>query len=422
MKKKLLKAFIIGFISVTLTACGETKEEIKESEPEEEKVTLTIRNPKVEIASEFEQMVSTYEEENPGVAIKVETVGGAADDYSDITAKLAAGEGPDIFTNLGRAAAKEWRRFLEDLSDEPWVNRTSENVLSGITLDNKVYGMPMNIEGFGIVYNRDLFQKAGITSLPSTYPELEEAASKLDRKGIMPFANGYYEDWKLGHHMASVAFVQADKGFTQGLDNGSTSFRDNPSFQDLFSLIDLTVRYGNERPARTDYYTELELFTEGKAAMILQGNWIQPLLEGKDIPVGMFPVPLNDRKEGRVLAGVPGYWVINSQSSPEEKREAKKFLNWMVSSEKGQGYMTEKFHFIPAFKDIPVKDIGPLGEETLQLIKETDTFNWSSFSPCIKKEMGEIMQDYINEASSRQVALEQFDKAWKEGACLSSSS
>jgi raffinose/stachyose/melibiose transport system substrate-binding protein len=422
MKPTLFKTFLIGFLSFTLTACGETADKKKEPKPDEETITLTIRNPKVEIASEFEQMVSTYERENPGVAIKVETVGGAADDYSDITAKLAAGEGPDIFTNLGREAAKEWRRFLEDLSDEPWVSRASENVLSGITLDNQVYGMPMNIEGFGIVYNRDLFQKAGITSPPATYTELEEAAAKLQRKGIMPFANGYYEDWKLGHHMASVAFAQADKGFTEGLDDGSASFRNNPSFQDLFNLIDLTVRYGNERPTSTDYYTELELFTEGKAAMTLQGNWIQPLLEGKAVSVGMFPVPLDERKESRILAGVPGYWVINSQSSQEEKREAKKFLNWMVSSEKGKAYMTKKFHFIPALKDIPVQDIGPLGEETLKLIKETDTFNWSSFSPCIKREMGEMMQDYIDEENSRQEALEEFDRAWKEGACLSSSS
>ncbi|WP_201715669.1 ABC transporter substrate-binding protein [Rossellomorea arthrocnemi] len=422
MKPTLLKAFIIGFLSVTLTACGGEQEKKKESQPEEDKVTLTIRNPKVEIASEFEQMVSAYEGEHPGVAIKVETVGGAADDYSDITAKLAAGRGPDIFTNLGREAAKEWSRFLEDLSEEPWVDRASENVLSGITLNNKVYGMPMNIEGFGIVYNRELFASAGITSPPSTYRELEEAAAKLEGKGIMPFANGYYEDWKLGHHMVSVAFAQSERGFTQGLEDGSASFSEDAAFQDLFTLIDLTVRYGNKRPTSTDYYTELEQFTEGKAAMILQGNWIQPLLEGKTISAGMFPVPLGDREESRILAGVPGFWVINSQSSPEEKREAKKFLNWMVSSEKGKAYLTEEFHFIPAFKDIPVKDIGPLGKETLKLINETDTFNWSSFSPCSKREMGEIMQDYIDKESSRQEALEEFDMAWKEGACLSSTS
>ncbi|WP_299741747.1 ABC transporter substrate-binding protein [uncultured Rossellomorea sp.] len=423
MSKKMILLVIFGLLSAILAGCGAAKEEgKKETETEPDKVTLTIRNPKVEIATEFEQMVSAYEKEHPGVDITVETIGGAADDYSDITAKLAAGAGPDIFTNLGNDAAKEWLRYLEDLSGEPWVKRASDRVLGGITLDGNVYGMPMNIEGFGIVYNRELFEKAGISSPPSTFSELKDAARKLDAAGIMPFANGYYEDWKLGHHMASVAFAQQDGGFIEGMNDGSASFEENPLFQDLFSLLDLTVRYGNERPTKTDYYTELDLFTDGKAAMALQGNWIQPLLDGKDISTGIFPVPLNDQSESRILAGVPGYWVINKQSSPEKKQEAKRFLDWMVSSRKGQEFMTEKFHFIPAFRDIPVTDLGPLGQETLNLIKETDTFNWSSFSPCLKKEMGEIMQAQINQEISRQQALETFDRTWNQGTCPSPSS
>ncbi len=69
-----------------------------------------------------------------------------------------------------------------------------------ITVDGKVYGMPMNIEGFGVIYNKALFQKAGINELPDTYTELVEAASQLKKVGVTPFANGYYEEWKLGHH------------------------------------------------------------------------------------------------------------------------------------------------------------------------------------------------------------------------------
>ncbi len=412
----LLSTLIVS--SIALSAC-EGRDEQQEAHTEKKPVTLTVRNPKVEIANEFEQMAKQYEEAHPGVRIKVETVGGASDDYSDITAKLTAGKGPDIFTNIGNEAMKEWIRYLEDLSDEPWVDDASPHTLDGITLDGKVYGAPMSIEGFGVVYNRDLFKEAGITEPPKTFSELEAAARRLSSKGITPFANGYYEDWKLGHHLTSVAFAEEGPVFVKALNEKGTHFADSEEFNRLFSLIDLTVRYGNTAPATTDYYTEVDLFKEGKVAMILQGNWVEPLLG--DAPTGIFPLPLNDRGDAKMIAGVPSYWVINKQSSGLKKKEAKRFLRWMVSSEKGQEYMTERFRFIPAFKNVPVSDLGSLGKETYSLISENRTFNWSSFSPCIKKEFGEIMKAYINKESTRQQALKGFDEAWNEGACAAPS-
>ncbi|MFP3381014.1 extracellular solute-binding protein, partial [Bacillus sp. SIMBA_069] len=72
-----------------------------------------------------------------------------------------------------------------------------------------------------------------------------------------------------------------------------------------------------------------------------------------DMNLGFMPIPINDRplKEALVV-GVPNYWAVNKQSIPEKKKEAKKFLNWMVMSEQGKRFMTEEFKFIPAFKNI----------------------------------------------------------------------
>lgn len=198
MKEKICYLFFVSLLLSVLTSCGSSNAQTETENKETEQVVLTIRNPKVEIATQFEQMVQEYERQNPNVKIHVETVGGASDDFSDIIAQIAAGQGPDIFTNIGYDATKEWINYLEDLSSQPWVEKAYPDTLKPITVEDKVYGMPMDIEGFGIVYNRELFQKAGIQSIPRTYSELKVAAEKLKNIGVTPFANGYYEEWKLG--------------------------------------------------------------------------------------------------------------------------------------------------------------------------------------------------------------------------------
>ena len=81
-----------------------------------------------------------------------------------------------------------------------------------MTIDGKIYGQPVNMEGYGFAYNKKLFEKAGITELPKTFSELEAAAKKLKAAGITPFSVGYAEWWVLANHGLNVPFAyqQAD--------------------------------------------------------------------------------------------------------------------------------------------------------------------------------------------------------------------
>ncbi|MGP1910530.1 ABC transporter substrate-binding protein [Metabacillus sp. JX24] len=415
MKKVI---YFIGIL-LLLTACNNDAAPEKQN-VKEEKITLDLRNPKIEVSTQFEQMTRAYERENPHVEIRVHTVGGAMDDLSDLKAEMAAGSGPDIFTNTGYENARLWQDYLEDLSNEPWVNDAYPEALVPMKRNGKVYGMPVNLEGYGFIYNRDLFKKAGVAKLPETLSELRAAAEKLKNSGVTPFATGYYEDWKLGDHLMNIAFAQQEntEAFIQNLNSGKEKISSNQNFEDLLNLLDLTLQYGNDNPLTTDYAMEVDLFTSGKAAVIQQGNWIQPMIDqaAPDMDIGFMPIPINDRpvKEALVVS-VPNYWAVNKQSSPEKKKEAKKFLNWMVSSEEGKRYMTEEFKFIPAFDHIQAENLGPLAEETLQTYKEGSAVpsNWFDFPVGIREEFGEATQLYVGRQLNRKQLLNEYQKSWE---------
>lgn len=421
MRKEILHMLLIGTLSLSFAACqkNNTESTTKEREIAERKVTLNVRNPKVEISKQFEEMVQAYERENPNIEIQIETVGGATDDLSDLKAQIAAGTGPDIFTNNGYENAKLWRKYLENLSDQPWVKNAYKDTLSPVTFNEEIYGMPINLEGYGFIYNKDLFKQAGINTIPKTLTELRVASEQLQKAGITPFANGYYEEWILGVLLSNIAFAQQEdpNTFIKNLNSGKEKITNNQQFKDIIDLLDLTIEYGNDNPLTTDYNMEVNLFATGASAMILQGNWVQPMIDqiSPDMNIGFLPIPINDeRKNDALVVSVSNYWVVNKQSTPEKKKEAKKFLNWMVSSQQGQTFMTEKFKFIPAFKNIESNHSGPLANDTLAYYKEGKTMssNWFHFPVGVKEEFGSSIQLYVGKQLHRDQLLQEFQKSW----------
>ncbi|TVY10380.1 ABC transporter substrate-binding protein [Paenibacillus cremeus] len=382
-------------------------------------VTLKIFQFKVEINEALNRMKDEYEKTHPNVKLQIETVGGGADYGAALKTKFASNDQPDIFNNGGFREADTWMEHLEDLSDQPWVKDVLPVAKAPMTKDGKLYGMPMNIEGYGFIYNKDLFTKAGITELPKTLSQLEEAAKKLQAAGITPFANGFQEWWILGIHNLNVAMArQADPDkYITGLFDGSQKFG-GPVFDDWTKLLDLTVKYGQPNPLTTDYNTQVTNFATGKAAMMQQGNWTQVQIDKitPNLNIGVLPMPINEdaAANDKVFVGVPNNWVINKNSTV--KAEAKEFLNWMVTSDTGKNYMTKEFKFIPAFASInaDVKDLGPIAGDILKYSKDNKVlgWNWPKYPDGATQEFGATMQAYIAGKQTKDQMYASFQKTW----------
>lgn len=386
-----------------------------------EPVTIRMFQFKVEIAEALNRLKDEYEKTHPNVKLEIETVGGGADYGAALKAKFASGEEPDIFNNGGFNEMETWLTHLEDLSDQPWVSDALDVAKEPMTKDGKIYGMPMNIEGYGFVYNKDLFSQAGITTVPKTITELGDAAKKLKDAGITPFANGYQEWWILGIHNFNVGVANQDdpKGFVDALNAGTGKVAGNQVFDQWTNLLDLTLEYSNPNPLTTDYNTQVTLFASGKAAIMQQGNWTQVQIDGinPNLNLGLMPMPISDdaAKNDNLYVGVPNNWVINNNS--KVKAEAKEFLNWLATSDIGKKYTVDEFKFIPAFKSIEVKDPAVLGDIANDVIAyskdgKTKSWNWFRYPEGLTQELGASMQAYIAKKLDKASFFEAVDKSW----------
>ncbi|MFX3633891.1 MAG: ABC transporter substrate-binding protein [Candidatus Pristimantibacillus sp.] len=421
----LLLALLLVFVAA---ACGnnnggntdspaaspaETEKEAAAAEaPKKKDVTIKVFQFKVEIADALNRMAAEYEKET-GVKVEIETHGGGEDYNALLKAEIAAGSEPEIFNSEGFAALEAYYDRATDLSGEGWAKDVIEAAASPAQVDGKLLGMPMNIEGYGIFYNKELFAKAGITELPKTLTQLEDAAKKLQAIDVVPFSTTN-EWWSIGQHTINIALAaQPDPiAFIEGTKDGSQQFKGNAVFENWTKYVDLVFKYSQKDKLTTDYATQVSNFATGKAAMIQQGNWIQGDIDKiAKLDIGVLPIPIDDSGVGHILTGPANFWIVNSKSKNAE--EAKAFLNWMVTSDVGKTYLTKEMKFIPALTSIKAtsEDIGQMGAAVSELAATAGGWHWGRYPDGIIQGWGAAMQEYQGATISKDELLEKFNKS-----------
>lgn len=335
---------VLLIFSVILAGCSSSTGGDSDSK-DKDKVTLDIFQFKVEFKQQFENLAKQYEKENPNVKIKVSTVGGGNDYKSAITAKFASGEEPAVFNIGGPIDVEQYKDRLLDLKDTKAAAAALDGTLDGVEEDGHVLGLPFNQEGYGLIYNKRIFEEAGVKPEEITsYSALEAAVKKLDSqkdklKIEAVFAYPVKEKWVTGNHLSNVFLApEFDGNVLTASKSPTVKFTDGDKFK---QLVDIQNKYSVQPTASLDYSQQVEeLFSLEKVAIIQQGNWVyntvydmDPELAEKGI--GIIPIPNGDTAAGMPV-GVPNYWAVNKKSDEKVQEEAKKFLDWMYTSDEGK--------------------------------------------------------------------------------------
>ena len=342
---------------------------------------------KVEINDALQQLAEKYEEET-GVKVEVTSVGGGADYGAALKAEFQKGTEPDIFMIQGAGDLEVWSHKVDDLSSEKWVSNAVNGTLDTVTVDNKIYGMPVATEGYGLIYNKDILDKASIDPISiNTFDKLKEAVEKLHSKkadlgleNVISYTTK--ETWVTGNHTFNIGLIAQENPaqFTKDYVAGKTDLVNNQGFKDWMNLVDLLCKYSGGSSLDTiDYSTQVGNFALEKTAFLHQGNWTAGDLAGlgADFDMGFIPLSINNdtKISGSIPVGVPMYWTVNKDSSVNA--EAKAFLDWMVTSETGQKALVEDMKMIPAFTNFKIETDDKLAKSIIQYNNAGKTLPWA---------------------------------------------
>lgn len=443
MKKKLLATVLCAAMTMGMvTGCGsndggsseapaaestDTAEETTEAKAEstdsasssDEEVEFYMFISSPEYADAINELIAEYKTVKPNVTINYETT---QNDYPTmLKAKLNAGECPDIFASTAGKEIETYKEYSYDLTGQP----VQEALLPAIQTSmqdadgNGCYGFHYVGDQYGIIYNQDCLDAAGVTSLPKTLDELEECCEKLQAAGIQPFACGWAEWWVFKQSLIPFLTESVDNyaSFVADMESGADSISKHEMISDnMFRFVDIVKANCESKPLESDLASMQAALATGKAAMGLgMGPWAESSLlainPDMNINYGGYPVS-DDPAQCQIAAGASQALRVNKDS--EHLQDVLDFINWWFTSDYGKQWMVN-LGSVPSIDtdgvysskmvEISVEDMNANGAGNIGTTYSTDAF-WQAF--------GESFQSYVEGSASKEDTISKIEKDWQE--------
>jgi raffinose/stachyose/melibiose transport system substrate-binding protein len=283
-----------------------------------------------------------FEKANPDIDLQFEFVP-ANDKYTQrVQPELLAGNSADVIMT-DSAKVQDWGSsgYLEDLSSRDWVSSVRPEVAPFVENADTTYALPMEVIGISLFANNDLLKKAGIDSVPTTWPEFEAALQKAKAAGITPLSlpnkGGWTGSSALNAIAASLVYKQNPDFDKQFLD-GKASFSSwKTSAQQLMDLqTQGFVDFGSELGV-DEWSTGISDFEARKSAFYVQGAWNQSAFEKAGVNDSFIPWPAETTGDSNANLFVGTMWSVNAAS--KVKDAAEKYVDFWADSANAAPYL-----------------------------------------------------------------------------------
>lgn len=307
------------------------------------KVTVEFFNQKTEIVDILNGLIAEYEKANPNVHIELTT---PADASTVLTSRMASNDTPDIFTQWPNASffTQVDSGYVMDLSGTGIMDNIQQAAREQWKYKEGEYAATMSYNCSGIWYNKDIFEKAGITEIPTTWNKLIADCDTLVAAGYTPFVLSAKEtditDRQLQVFLASSMGGAYDEFEA---DAGDASVDTSKAYADsLNAMAEKMVQiigYSQRDVIGTDQDSATANFANGEGAMMIGGSWLLASISAAnpDINISMMPIPGDTEAETNTCA-YPGDMSLCIANNSDVQEEAIKFVKWMTSKETATKY------------------------------------------------------------------------------------
>jgi ABC-type glycerol-3-phosphate transport system substrate-binding protein len=361
--KKVLAIGLAAVLTFSLVGCGE--KESKKEDPKEtnEATTDTTEAAQTDFQSivlgetgtdlsttikwlnhrtdlvdsgKMAEYIAEFNKIYPNIKVEVEGITNYAD---DALLRLSSGDWGDIMM-IPAVDKDELSNYFMSYGSYDKLNE-QYNFITNWMYEDQIYGLPSTSNAQGILYNKAVFEKAGITTLPKTPDEFIAALQTIkDKTDAIPLYTNYAAEWTMG---AWDAYIGASANGTGDFSNLILPYQKNP-FSDrgdgtgpyaLYKVLYDAVDKGliEDDYTTTDWEGCKGMMNNGQIATMVLGSWAVSQMQAAgdhpdDIGYMTFPITIDGKQYAS--AGPDYCYGINVNASDDNKLASQLFVKFMV--------------------------------------------------------------------------------------------
>ncbi|MCW2633705.1 MAG: transporter substrate-binding protein [Blastococcus sp.] len=277
----------------------------------------------------MQKLVDQFNSEHDNIVVKPNTIQWA-DFYQRVPAAVQAGQGPDVgvmhLDQLATHAARNIIIPLDDLAKE--IGLTADDFTQDIwdagIYKDKRYGIPLDVHSLAMYYNKDHFQKAGITDPPTDEKSFKDALDKLQAAG---FKTPFWMPSLWPSHLMFLSLMWQNGQPPYGQDGKEAAYDSDAGVKALEwqrSMVD-----NGYSPPNVAIDSQYQAFKNGQNSITWDGIWQINDLEASGLNYGIAPVP--------TIGDEPAFWAnshhffISTQAAKDKNKlqASKVFIAWM---------------------------------------------------------------------------------------------
>lgn len=368
MSKKMVRLLslivaVFMLLAVGLVGCGTKNEEAakntttqttaanvesKKEEPKKEPVTIAYSTFRAEDEAIYKTLIDKFQKENPEITVNFQTNKDTNAYYQGLKADIQSGAAPDVFDmHIGNDFLSYGKEgIISDLSGLDFIKNYSDGAKELTTIDGKIYGYTQAVNMILGIYNKEIFNKYGITEVPKDWNEFVAIVKKLKdggEGGIAYCGADVKAFWLNNLLMVEDMGAQGFKKFFEDMDKGDiVSIKDNIQAYDVLKTLSEfnknKLLYDNSESVK--YTQALSLFAQKKAPIVIMGTWTFGTKETDypGIDQGIFAIPTFNKANVAYAEAAQTACVF---SKSKNINEAMKFVNFLATPENSALYITQ---------------------------------------------------------------------------------
>ena len=292
----------------------------------------------------WEDVIDGFENDNPGITVNLEVQ--SWDNLNDVvTTKVQGGQAPDIMNGgpFAGFAADDLLYPAEDVTSPETLADFQPTFADNASVEGVQYGLPLIASARTLFVNNDLLEQAGVSTPPTTWDELLDAATKVSALGDGVYGYGL----PLGSEEAQAESAIWFYGGGGGFGDESAITIDTPENLAAAEFIQKMVDEGATQPdaGATDRTPLIDVFVQGKIGMI---EGLPPTVGQIDdgnpeLDYSLVPIPTKDGSP--FTLGVADH-LMAFQNDGDKQEAITAFFDYFYSSDVYVNWVTTE-GFLP---------------------------------------------------------------------------